>query len=239
MTSSRRDFLAASAGLATAAACTTNPRAANATRHIVLLGDSIFDNGVYVPGRPSVIEQLQAALGEGGKATLLAVDGHVTTSIAGQLVGIPADASHLVVSVGGNDALQHLGILDRPIVNSAELLGELAQIHAQFRQRYAAMLDQVLACARPTLVCTIYDSNFDAPRKPLADVALSVFNDCILRCASEVGVPVLDLRRIFRERRDYANPIEPSEIGGAKMVEAILRVTAAHDHASRRTVLYA
>jgi hypothetical protein len=28
-------------------------------KHVVLLGDSIFDNTVYVPGKPAVIEQLR------------------------------------------------------------------------------------------------------------------------------------------------------------------------------------
>ena len=33
--------------------------------HVVLLGDSIFDNGRYVPGGPSVIEHLRKALPAG------------------------------------------------------------------------------------------------------------------------------------------------------------------------------
>lgn len=28
--------------------------------HIILLGDSIFDNGVYVPGGPDVVKQLRS-----------------------------------------------------------------------------------------------------------------------------------------------------------------------------------
>jgi hypothetical protein len=43
--------------------------------HIVLLGDSIFDNAAYVPGEPPVIEQLRAHLPKNWQATLLAVDG--------------------------------------------------------------------------------------------------------------------------------------------------------------------
>ncbi len=34
--------------------------------HVVLLGDSIFDNGVYVPGGPDVVTQLRAELPPGG-----------------------------------------------------------------------------------------------------------------------------------------------------------------------------
>ena len=50
--------------------------------HIVLLGDSIFDNGAYVqPGEPAVVEQLRAILPNSWKATLLAEDGHYTTNV--------------------------------------------------------------------------------------------------------------------------------------------------------------
>src|SRR3712207_2336551 len=43
--------------------------------HVVLLGDSIFDNAAYVRGGPDVIRQLQGVLPAGWKATLRAVDG--------------------------------------------------------------------------------------------------------------------------------------------------------------------
>ena len=43
--------------------------------HIVLLGDSVFDNAAYVPGDPDVRTQLQEKLPKKWKATLLAIDG--------------------------------------------------------------------------------------------------------------------------------------------------------------------
>ncbi len=80
---------------------------------------------------------------------------------------------------------------------------------------------------------------FEEPEKGLADVALSLWNDTIVRCAGEAGVPVIDLRRIFTAPADYANPIEPSEIGGAKMVKVIRRVVEHHDFGRRATAIYA
>jgi hypothetical protein len=73
--------------------------------HVVLLGDSIFDNALYVPDRPPVIEQVRRGLPTGWKATLLAVDGHTVEHISTQLPRIPTDATHLVLSIGGNNAL--------------------------------------------------------------------------------------------------------------------------------------
>ena len=48
------------------------------SNHVVLLGDSILDNGAYVPGKPAVIDQVRGELPAGWTATLLAVDGSYT-----------------------------------------------------------------------------------------------------------------------------------------------------------------
>ena len=80
--------------------------------HVILLGDSIFDNASYVPDRPPVIEQLNQALPHGWRASLLAVDGDLTENVASQLKNLPGEATHLVVSVGGNDALGESRILN-------------------------------------------------------------------------------------------------------------------------------
>ena len=44
-------------------------------------------------------------------ATLLARDGAVTAELSRQLERIPADVSHIVISVGGNDALRSTDLL--------------------------------------------------------------------------------------------------------------------------------
>lgn len=240
----RRDFLLGSTATAVGAAAraaAADDAAAEPERrapHVVLLGDSIFDNKVYVGDGPAVIEQLRAELGERGRATLCARDGDVAEDVAEQLATVPEDATHLVVSVGGNDALGHTHLLDQEIARSSLFLGELAAIQQAFRADYAAMLAAVRQRGLPTAVCTIYDSNFAPPQKALADVALAVWNDVILRCAGEAGVPVVDLRRIFRVPADYANAIEPSPVGGAKLARVLVSLVGEHDFTGTRTVLY-
>ena len=192
--------------------------------HIILLGDSIFDNGVYVPGHPDVVKQLRAVLPEGWKASLLAVDGAVTRSVASQVARLPSDASHLVVSVGGNDALGESHILGA----AARLVGEgvamLAEAQERFARNYAEMLQTVLAVGLPTALCTIYDTPTSAPNHRIIRTALAIFNDIITRAAFSEGLPLIDLRLICNEDEDYANPIEPSAKGGAKMAAAISRL---------------
>jgi hypothetical protein len=53
--------------------------------HVVLLGDSIFDNSRYTLGEPDVISHLTKLLPNGWKATLLAVDGATSNEISAQL----------------------------------------------------------------------------------------------------------------------------------------------------------
>ena len=54
------------------------------------------------------------ALGDSGKATLLAVDGSVSLMVPEQLRDIPKDADRLFISSGGNDALACRFVIDAP-----------------------------------------------------------------------------------------------------------------------------
>jgi signal transduction histidine kinase len=196
---------------------------------VVLLGDSVFDNKAYVGDGPDVVAQVREMLPRGWSATLAAVDGAVTGSVPAQLGRLPERATHLVVSVGGNDALRNMGLLEAPASSMADALERLAKVRDQFRADYARMLRTVLARGLPTATCTIYEGRIpDARTRRLALTALPLFNDIILREAFSRGLPVLDLREICDDDEDYANPIEPSVRGGAKIAAAIVRVATGH-----------
>ncbi|MDY3561386.1 SGNH/GDSL hydrolase family protein [Gemmata sp. JC673] len=206
--------------------------------HVVLLGDSIFDNALYVPDRSPVIEQVRRVLPAGWKGTLVAVDGATVESIALQLPRVPADASHLVLSIGGNDALLAAGLLREPAVTVGDALATLAEALAEFRTAYQRMLQSVLALKKPTAVCTIYDA---IPVIGAAErAALAGFNDTIARAAVGAGLPLVDLRVVCDHAGDYApvSPIEPSVVGGAKIADAICRMIAGHDFGVARTVVW-
>jgi hypothetical protein len=208
-------------------------------KHVVLLGDSIFDNAAYVNGGPDVTAHLEGMLPAGWRVTLAAVDGSVSSDVHRQLADIPEDATHLVVSVGGNDALGHLAILDREVSSSAETLTELSAIAESFEERYGAMLEAVLGKNLPVTLCTVYHPSFpDEVTQRLAVTALSVFNDVILRRAFTLGLPVIDLRLVCDDPGDYANPIEPSVQGGRKIAGTIRRVLAEHDFQRRESVVF-
>ena len=207
--------------------------------HVVLLGDSVFDNAAYVGGGRDVLTHLRGRAPEGWRSTLLAVDGSVVEGVHTQLERVPAAATHLVISAGGNDALNSAHILQERAGSTAEVLLRLADVAEEFEAGSRRMLRAVLAKGIPTAACTVYYPRFpDALMQRVAVTALSVFNDAIIRAVFAEGVPLLDLRLICDEDADYANPIEPSEAGGAKIADRIIRLVSEHNFGSRRTEVF-
>lgn len=207
--------------------------------HIVLLGDSIFDNRTYTAGEPDVVTHLQSMLPENWQATICAVDGDVAEQVSGRMHKIPDDATHLFVSVGGNNAIMNADILTLPVSSAAQVFDALANRVGDFEFHYREMLKAVLSRNLPVAVCTIYYPNFpDAAMQKIAVAALSAFNDVIIRQAILHKMPFLDLRLICNEPDDYANEIEPSGKGGRKIAAKILELIETHDFSGGRTQVF-
>jgi hypothetical protein len=198
------------------------------SRHIILLGDSIFDNRAYTGHEPDVITHLRSILPAEWKATLRAVDGSTTEDLSAQMERIPPDASHLVVSIGGNDALMNSDMLSLPVSSTTEAL-ELFRLRIEsFEADYRAAIEEVLEAGLPTTVCTIYEGNLPDPLQArIARIALMMFNDVILRTAFRHDLSFIDLRLVCTEPEDYSNPIEPSGRGGLKIAQAIAQALGA------------
>lgn len=205
--------------------------------HIILLGDSIFDNLKYVQPEPDVATQLRETVPAGWKVGLRALDGAVTNNVVGQLVDLPADATHLVLSVGGNDLLGCAGdMLRTPVTVSSEAFLLLARVADVFESMYRRAVEGCLKTGLPLVVCTIYNGNFaDREFQTLARVAVAQFNDAIFRVSLEKGLRTIDLRLICALPEDYANPIEPSAIGGKKIVRAIWRTISSDKRRTSKT----
>jgi hypothetical protein len=206
-------------------------------KHVVLLGDSIFDNKLYVPGENAVIDQLNGLLDGGDRATLLAVDGSVTDEVRTQLKSIPSDCTHLFVSSGGNDAFGGKGhILSAR--TALDLLKTLVVLKKEFATLYGNLLAALQKTTRPIVVCTIYDS---IPGLSEEDrTALSIFNDVIVFEAAKYGFPIIDLRKLCDRPEDYStvSPIEPSSKGGQKIAGQIVQVLDKHDFNVKQSVIY-
>lgn len=207
--------------------------------HVVLLGDSIFDNAPYVPAGTEVSRQL-ASLLDGWRVSLLARDGDVLADMDAQVARLERipQAGWLVVSIGGNDVLGLVGAMHSQVATVLEAAELLAAWQDGFRRAYRGMLDLVQACGRPLALATIYDGvpNLGAGLR----TALAPFNDVILREAAGRRLPVIDLRLVCSEPADYSpmSPIEPSAQGGRKIAGAIAQLVRSHDVAAQHTVVY-
>ena len=190
-------------------------------KHVILLGDSIFDNAAYVAGESAVINHLRKQLPATWKASLFARDGDETVDVADQISNLPTDATHLIVSVGGNDALGALAMFSSPAKTVEEALFHLSEVRKLFQRDYRTMLWQVLELNLPLAVCTIYDAMPGLSES--ARTALSIFNDTIAREAEAAGVSIIDLRSVCTEVKDYSviSPIEPSAQGGRKIARRL------------------
>ena len=235
----RRRLLVSVAAVSSASRARSQLEGTATMTHIVLLGDSVFDNAPYVANGQEVIATLRRRLPFDWTATLLARDGALLAGVRDQVHRVPADATHLFVSAGGNDGLGWTGVFGERAGTVGEALLRLATIRRDFERRYRAMLDAVLRLDRPTTVCTIYDVRFPDPAfREVAVTALALLNDVISREAGRQGLPLLDLRTLLDNDADFANPIEPSAQGGEKLARAILDVVDRHDFATGRSSVF-
>lgn len=193
-----------------------------ATGHVVLLGDSILDNAAYTHFAPDVTAHLTGLLPR-WDVTNAAIDGATTRSIEWQYEHIPADTTHLIISVGGNDAMSEIGLLtDENLYLTREVMEDLAVMGSMFAMDYEAAVSPLLGLAEVT-VCTIYDCDFPEHMKLPVRAGIAMFNDAITRYAARNSVRLLDLRAVCTEPSDYERQIEPSATGGAKIAAAIAR----------------
>src|SRR5262249_13114518 len=149
----------------------------------------------------------------------------------GQLHHLPKTTTHLILSVGGNDAIGQMGLLETPISSVMEAMALMTAVSADFSQRYQATLQMVLKPGLTLTLCTIYYPRLSDPNlQQVAKTALALYNDCIVRAAVLNRLPLLDMRFICDEDGDFSHEIEPSAAGGAKIAAAIQRHLIGYDN---------
>jgi len=222
-------------------------------KNILLLGDSIIDNKSYVlKDELDVTAHLIKLYLDQPDVSITnnAVDGdtmydleynHLDTSDV-------EEASHTILSIGGNDLLHNISFLQRTSELS-KIMGKDARIGKwgvkelnpsrnkvfeetyfeiikPFIKQYEAIVANLSNHRAKLLLCTVYegdlvDSDEFSDVNNSSKTMVSLFNDIVYRTANKYGADVLELREIFVRPEDYANPIEPSHIGGEKLAKAI------------------
>ncbi|MEM9129942.1 MAG: hypothetical protein AAGA97_09515 [Pseudomonadota bacterium] len=191
---------------------------------LFIYGDSIIDNRSYVGSKePDVTQQISSLLPD-WDVNSFATDGARCDDIAEQLKHNPAPLeAHILLTGGGNDAMDTTWVLEDDTDRTfPEVLGLLVNIKEQFRAKYRELMAELVN--RPTLISTIYNPKFDHPstepiKKPAVGL-LTAYNDVIQEEACGAGCSILELRRLFTGPEHFANPIEPSALGGEKIAKA-------------------
>ena len=154
----------------------------------------------------------------------------------------------MVVSIGGNDLLHNISFLQTTselskVMGKGAMIGKWGvkelnpsrnkvfeetyfEIIKPFRKQYETIVANLSNHRANLLLCTVYegdlvDSDEFSDVNNSSKTMVSIFNDIVHRTANKYGADVLELRDIFVGSEDYANPIEPSHIGGGKLAKAI------------------
>jgi hypothetical protein len=185
---------------------------------VALLGDSILDNSPYVRPEADSAEHLRRLLGNSWTVELLARDGATMADVPFQLKHLPDATSCAVLSVGGNDAIEHVGLLEQVTTSAADILGPMVAIGQSFRERYDPLVGAITNRVARLILCTIYEPPLADPLfARLAVVPLAVLNDQIIRTAAERRLDVIELRSVCTSPADFVREIEPSPQGAKKI----------------------
>ena len=180
-----------------------------------------------------------------------AVDGYTMSDLIENNLNLESthEPSHIIISIGGNDLLGYLPFLQQtidlfgagtmvdawaPIKNGRTMnpsrntvLGETYfDITKPFTKQYETIVANLSNHRAKLLLCTVYegdlvDSDEFSDVNNSSKTMVSLFNDIVYRTSNKYSADVLELREIFVRPEDYANPIEPSHIGGGKLAKAI------------------
>ena len=222
-------------------------------KRIILLGDSIIDNRSYVlDGELDVTNHLKKLYAGQPDVSITnnAVDGDTMYDLERNYLDEEElqNASHTIVSIGGNDLHHNISFL-QTTSELSEVMGKDARIGKwgarelnptrnkvfeetyfeiikPFTKQYGTIVANLSNHRAKLLLCTVYegdlvDSDEFSDVNNSSKTMVSVFNDIVYRTANKYDADVLELREIFVSSEDYANPIEPSHIGGGKLAKAI------------------
>jgi len=200
-------------------------------KHVVLLGDSIIDNDPYVLSEEkSVLQHLKGLSHH--EYIQLALDGDTTQDVLDKQLQVATlkQATNYVLSIGGNDLLQNLHQLYKTDFESLNegLTYLQINIFKQIEIRYEAIVKEISSYRTNLLLLTVYEGDLGRTDEfsgvlDSSKIMASAFNDIVYKTAKKYGADILELRNIFTSSEDYANPIEPSHIGGEKLAKAIIK----------------
>jgi hypothetical protein len=179
---------------------------------IVLIGDSILNNSNYILTEGKAVPDL---IKTGHPNTYnFAKDGAVVTDCVTQIEQIPAEnntsQTYIFVSAGGNNILNSHFTISKEMIDT-------------FFQQYSTLLHSLknkYSKAQIYLLTLYYplESRFKS-LYPFIEQWNSLLNEFVEK---NTDFKLIRTNKLMNSKVDFTNAVEPSEIGGAKIANAIL-----------------
>ena len=189
----------------------------NKAESIILLGDSIFKNNAYVPYGSSIETQLKNKAPK-KELLCLAQDNSSIMDVYKQVEQIPEEYNNsktrIFLSVGGNDILQNY-VYDYNDVDNMDLL---KNGFAEYKK-----LIEAIKTKMPNAKLLVLDIYYpDNTRFKDFYPVISEWNKLIYEYAKTQNIRVIKISSTLKDADDFSFAIEPSSIGGNKIVNKLL-----------------
>ena len=206
-------------------------------RHVVLLGDALLDAYSSIDKTPGEFED--AVLPGTRNQWKLSVVSAAKVERAGPSLSLPRDATHAMIFIEGNHAIEKSGILDSGASTYGQTLEQLSLAADEFERTLARLIHAAQAAHLVIMVCTMFQPNYKDPvRQRTACAALAVFNDRVTKRAAEARVSLIDLRLVCNEPGDYDKPTLLSKRGVQKVANVIRFAMFELDAGARRSEVF-
>ena len=206
-------------------------------RHVVLLGDALLEAYHSIDKTPGKFED--ALLPGTRKQWKITVISSAKIERAGPSLALPQDATHALIFIEGNHAIEQSGLLDARPDAFGQTLDELALAADEFERTLERLIQMAQAARLVIMVCTMFAPNYKDPaRQRAACAALAVFNDRVTKRAAESRVSLIDLRLTCNEPEDYDKPTQLSQSGLQKAANVIRFAMLELDAGARRSEVF-
>jgi len=187
---------------------------------IILLGDSVFKNEDYVEEGKSVYSLLTQQ--KERNVYNYAVDGSTIVDVYNQINQIPIDLNNenttIFLSVGGNDIYEKF-VEKENINENSETLGAMFSAYKKLVKSIQAKMNK----SNIVLLDIYYPHSIKL--KPYIPI-LRTWNDHLEKYANDSSNKISDLLKISEiniDPADFVFDIEPSEMGGEKIANFVLK----------------
>jgi hypothetical protein len=206
-------------------------------RHVVVLGDALLEDYSSIDKAPGRFEEdLLPGTHDQWKISVVSA---AEVERAGSSPVLPRDATHAIIFIEGNHAIEQSGLLRQLTDACAQTLERLSLAADEFERTLARLIHAAKAARLVIMVCTMFTPQYKDPlRQRTACAALAVFNDRVTKRAAEARVSLIDLRLICDQAEDYDEPTRLSKGGLQKAANVIRFAMFELDAGTRRSEVF-